>query len=579
MAGWAGDAAAAGGARTWSVRLTQLGAGPVLYPLLLLQAWQRSRTDAARPLWWALLPVLVLAAAQAVVGVLFVSVHRPLPDGSTIGGFASSFTSGHALAATLGVGMLAHGLRRRRPPNGRADVAVLLAGAAGGLLVGSTRVLLGLHWATDVVASIVMGLLLLVAYVALDRRPDLAPTEVGGPSAHGASPWWWVVPAAAALVPVGLLLATPGPERLKDLLVYQGAGGVAGAGQDVYGFRTTFDMPFTYPPFAALLAEPLSRIPIGLGQVLWTAATLLAAVALARVALVPVTARIGLPLTVAALLFSSPMRSHLRFGQVGVFLVLAVAADLLKPGARWSRGAGLGLAAAVKLTPAVFLPWLLMTRSYGRLRSTLAWLGGATLLGLLLLWPSTIAYLGTASRDTSRFGANDIPGNQSVRGMLLRSALPDHLVQPAWLGLAVLLSVAGCSERVDSSRTDAGSRRSASWPACPSRSPRSPGCTTSSGWSCRSPRSSPPGGSAPRPAGTGCSSPGLPALGASATASGLLPTWAGQLVTDLQGLSVVVAVLVLPRLCSRLPGSAPAARGAVCRDSARLRPRDDTLRG
>ncbi|MGI8682367.1 MAG: glycosyltransferase 87 family protein [Mycobacteriales bacterium] len=77
------------------------------------------------------------------------------------------------------------------------------------------------------------------------------------------------------------------------------------------------------------------------------------------------------------------------------------------------------------------------------MRATIAWLTGASLLGLLLLWRSASDYVFTASRDTARFGANDIPGNQSIRGMLLRSDLPDGLVSPCWLVVSlVLLAVA-----------------------------------------------------------------------------------------------------------------------------------------
>ena len=202
-------------------------------------------------------------------------------------------------------------------------------------------------------------------------------------------------------------------------------------------------MPFTYPPFAALIVEPLSRMPWGLAQALWTVATLAAVVALAPVALRPVVDRIGMPLTVTALLLSSPVRSHLRFGQVGVFLVLLVALDLVHRKAL-EEGWGLGLAIAVKLTPAVFLPWLVLSRKWKRFGGTLGWLVGATVLGLVLLWPSASDYMFRASRDTTRFGANDIPGNQSVRGMLLRAVRrkPRWARTPPrwlWLLLAVVL--------------------------------------------------------------------------------------------------------------------------------------------
>jgi hypothetical protein len=311
-------------------------------------------------------------------------------------------------------------------------------------VVGGTRVYLGVHWLSDAVTGVVIGAVLLACAVAaisyVDRRE---PRPIELPQWLRVSPWAWTIPAAAAALPVGLLLASPPAERLKDLLVYHGAGGTAGAGQNLYAFRTTFAMPFTYPPFAALVVEPLSRMPLGVAQTLWTVATLAAVVALAPVALRPVVDRIGLPLTVTALLLSTPVRSHLRFGQVGVFLVLLVALDLVhrKP---W-KGWGLGLAIAIKLTPAVFLPWLVVSRKWKRLGGTLGWLVGATVIGLVLLWPSAGDYMFRASRDTTRFGANDIPGNQSVRGMLLRLFGPDgaHNAERLWLLAAVVLVAIG----------------------------------------------------------------------------------------------------------------------------------------
>jgi hypothetical protein len=326
-----------------------------------------------------------------------------------------------------------------------------------GAVVGGTRVYLRVHWLSDAVAGVLAGAVLLAVVLAghayVERRwpPRIRPASGARERVAGrptvvwlkTSPWAWTIPAAAAALPVVLLLATPPGERLKDLLVYHGAGGTAGAGENLYAFRTSFSMPFTYPPFAALVVEPLSRMPWGLAQTLWTVATLAAVVALAPVALRPVVDRIGLPLTVTALLLSAPMRSHLRFGQVGVFLVLLVALDLLhrKP---W-KGWGLGLAIAVKLTPAVFLPWLLISRKWKRFGGTLGWLVGATVVGLVLLWPSAGDYMLRASRDTTRFGANDIPGNQSVRGMLLRLFGPDgaHNAERLWLLAAVVLVAVG----------------------------------------------------------------------------------------------------------------------------------------
>jgi alpha-1,2-mannosyltransferase len=430
--------------------LTQFGAGPVLYPVLIVLCALGLR---ARSTARVFLPVGAFAAGQVVEIVLFASLDRPAPGGLV----STTFSSGHCAAAVLGWGLVAWQVGRlRRPDGGPAPRWLWPFALAAGAAVGATRVYLGVHWVSDALAGVLVGAVLLASVLVLlgraTRHRDPAEPDAAGSSSGRAvawlrtSPWAWGVPAVAAAIPIAGLFAETGPERLKDMLVYHGAGGSAGAGENLYAYRTVFSMPFTYPPFAALLVEPLSRMPLGVAQFLWTVATLAAVVGVAAVVLRPVAARIGLPLTVAALLVTAPVRSHLRFGQVGLFLVLLVASDLLRRRREGDHvlrpGLGLGLATAIKLTPAVFLPWLLVTGKWRRLFGTVFWGGVATVVGLLLLWPSSIDYVLHASRDTTRFGRNDIVGNQSVRGMLLR-ALADGPAEYAWLGCALVLVAVG----------------------------------------------------------------------------------------------------------------------------------------
>jgi alpha-1,2-mannosyltransferase len=152
---------------------------------------------------------------------------------------------------------------------------------------------------------------------------------------------------------------------MVDLEVYSRAGSVLLAGGNFY------DLPgplqFLYPPFAAVLAVPLALLPATVLQVGWTAAGALALVAILH--------RFGLQgwlLSVAsavAVYVVEPIVQTLAFGQLGIFLVALVVLDLV-PGPRVFRrrllpeGVLTAIATAIKLTPAIFVLYLLAVRKY-----------------------------------------------------------------------------------------------------------------------------------------------------------------------------------------------------------------------
>ena len=157
----------------------------------------------------------------------------------------------------------------------------------------------------------------------------------------------------------------PWRPMMVDLEVYRQAGAVLLAGGDFY------DLPgplqFLYPPFAAVLALPLALLPATVVQLGWTAAGALALVAILH--------RFGLKGWVLSLAGSAvvylvePVVQTLTFGQLGIFLVALVVLDLA-PGPRvFSRrllpeGALTAVATAIKLTPAIFVVYLLLVRKF-----------------------------------------------------------------------------------------------------------------------------------------------------------------------------------------------------------------------
>jgi alpha-1,2-mannosyltransferase len=152
---------------------------------------------------------------------------------------------------------------------------------------------------------------------------------------------------------------------MVDLEVYRHAGSVLLAGGNFY------DLPgplqFLYPPFAAVLAVPLALLPTTVVQLGWTAAGALALVAILH--------RFGLQswllslASAVAVYVVEPIVQTLAFGQLGIFLVALVVLDLV-PGRRvFSRrllpeGVLTGIATAIKLTPAIFVVYLLVVRKY-----------------------------------------------------------------------------------------------------------------------------------------------------------------------------------------------------------------------
>lgn len=566
--------------------VSQLGAGPVLYPVVATVSLRRWLRGLPPP--HAASPLMLLAAGQILESLAFAPLRRPTVAG---GGTTAPFSSGHAAAALLGWGLVAYELRSHtawgRGRAGAAGIWTSLAGIAVG--TGLTRLYLKEDWLSDVVAGWMAGLVLLSVAWALPRldtavEPPRSLARLRPPPRRDSHPlpghriadtrtgsvllWvrqdrraWWLT-AVAALVPVLPVLLTAEDQRMKDLLVYRGAGGTAGSGENIYSFHTALAMPFTYPPFAGVLAEPLSRVPLGTLQTLWTLATVAALVAVARVAMRPVAERLGLPLTVAMMLVSSPVRSNIRFGQVGVFLVLLVTVDLFR---RTRPGLGLGLAIALKLTPTVFLPWLVLMRSWRRLRSTLMFAVGCSALGLLLLWPSSSDYLSRALWDSSRFGLNDIPGNQSVRGMLLRTDLPASWAEGTWLLLSLLLVTAGTAGALRLER--AGNRLAAVAVLASLSVAVSPiSWVHHLVWLCLPIAALVAAGRARLAAGWFallCLSP--PTLGRLLLDDGGVVGVIGHLAVNLQGLTAVAAVLVLPavvlesrqdRVAARLPVAA-----------------------
>jgi alpha-1,2-mannosyltransferase len=245
---------------------------------------------------------------------------------------------------------------------------------------------------------------------------------------------------------------------LKDLLVYQHGGRAVLDGVSPYSFDDpATGLPFTYPPFAAVLMAPLAPLPAWLAAALWTGASagaLGASVVVVRRALGHPSspAWLVLLLGVAALALE-PVWQNLVFGQVNLLIMLAALVDVLRPGRRLS-GVALGIAAGVKLTPLVLVVLLVLAGQRATAARAVVVFAATVAVGFLAV-PGSAAYWTERLLDPSRVGPPALAHNQSVSGVLTRvlSSAP-----PTWLWLAVAGPVAVAAVLVAAAQWRRGDR-------------------------------------------------------------------------------------------------------------------------
>ncbi|MDG4792840.1 glycosyltransferase family 87 protein [Micromonospora sp. WMMD1082] len=251
--------------------------------------------------------------------------------------------------------------------------------------------------------------------------------------------------ALAAALPALYLPGTV--HNFFDLKIYMSAMDWWAAGHPLYDYvqpdRVQGELYFTYPPFAALLLLPFSWLKLGATVAIFTGLTLLGVVVTTKWLLDPVIRRHRLPhlftLVVGMLLVLGveSTRETITFGQINMLLVVLILADLLfavPRGSRWA-GVGIGLAAALKLFPGIFVVYLLAGRRWRAATVAAATAAGATLLAAAVAPADSWRFWTHELWATDRVGRTDYTGNQSLFGLLSRLTAPEEPSRLVWLPL------------------------------------------------------------------------------------------------------------------------------------------------
>ena len=269
----------------------------------------------------------------------------------------------------------------------------------------------------------------------------------------------WVVAAAAGLMAV---TATWAFERIRDIYpvdwaVYRYGSAAAWRGVDLYAGNlhgpniADEGLPFTYTPFGALVLWPTNLGSQQVGLWAWSIVSMLALLAvIAMVTPADIRHRWVVVFGIASVACATIMvYAHFFFGQINILLMLLAIADLTRRddtalGRRVPRGVLIGLAAAIKLTPGLFIVYLAVARQWRMFWWSVVSCVGAFVVAFLVKPSLTIAFLTDGLwhlTDKVALGTKfATSGNNSIQGLL--AAVGDW-TRPLALVLSAIVAIAG----------------------------------------------------------------------------------------------------------------------------------------
>lgn len=231
-----------------------------------------------------------------------------------------------------------------------------------------------------------------------------------------------------------------------DLEVYVYAVKDMLAGRDIFATTTPFwNLYFIYPPVAAVLMTPLAFGPYVMWQLLWTAGLIWAQQSVLKRCGAPRGWKVGL-IGIAVLVAMEPIRTTVGYGQVNTILMALVVADLLPdvPGRmRRLPGTLTGLAASIKLTPALFVVFDFLIDKKRAAVTAIVSFAAFTGIGAIFLPVQTIAFWTGLSGGDTRTASPLYAGNQSLLGVFFRLGSPGTGTTLVGLGVAALVALIG----------------------------------------------------------------------------------------------------------------------------------------
>lgn len=234
-----------------------------------------------------------------------------------------------------------------------------------------------------------------------------------------------------------------------DAVVYRHGGETVLGPEALYTF-SLFDteLPFTYPPFAAVVFVVLAALPVtatvaavgALNCVLLYLAVLLSWRMLGYRGRNTHLVSVG---TAIAMTWLEPVRMTVWLGQINLLLLVLVLWDLGRPEGSRLRGVGVGVAAGLKLTPAFFVVLALSLKQYRTAALATATFLMTIAVGFLAVFDDARMFWTSAIFQSDRIGMLTSPANQSVHGLLARFWSDGSPPAALWMSCSAVVACLG----------------------------------------------------------------------------------------------------------------------------------------
>ncbi len=274
------------------------------------------------------------------------------------------------------------------------------------------------------------------------------PAE-GASSAEGTGRRRWVTPVVYGVLGVELAVVVvfAATYNALDFRIYMWGGHAVLDDSRLY-LALAYGHWFTYSPFAAIVFVPVATLPLAVARAGWDLVSV-AALAYSCTRIVQIAGyrptRLQVAGFVAAAMALDPVWETLFLGQINLILLALILTDVWlvsRGSSRLAVGVGVGIAAAIKLTPAIFIVFFLLARRTKAAVVAAGTFAGCGLIGFLVAPDASRLYWRHLFFDTRRVGAPYI-SNQSPYATAIRIANGQGHIGPWWIVVPITFAVVG----------------------------------------------------------------------------------------------------------------------------------------